>query len=137
MRDASLRGASLQGELEDQLALSDVARKKIAEADSQYSKLRDDLSGAMQLREASKANLGDLIRERDRLLDASRRGTSERDEIDAAIAETKATLAAAERETDEIKVELAELNRKALDLEKDRDDLEEGQTEGPEGDCRI
>jgi chromosome segregation protein len=124
MGDASLRGASLQGELEDQLALSDVARNKIAEADSQYSKLRDDLSRAMQLREASKATLGDLIRERDRLLDASRRGTSERDEIDAAIAETKVTLAAAEKETDEIKVELAELNKKALDLEKDRDDLE-------------
>ncbi len=124
MGDASLRGASLQGELEDQLALSDVARNKIAEADSQYSKLRDDLSRAMQLREASKANLGDLIRERDRLLDASRRGTSERDEIDAAIAETKVTLSAAEKETDEIKVELAELNKKALDLEKDRDDLE-------------
>ena len=124
IRDASLRGASLQGEMEDQLALSDVARKNIAEADSQYTKLRDDLSRAMQLREASKANLGDLIRERDRLLDASRRGTSERDEIDAAIAETRATVAAAERETDEIKVELAELNKKALDLEKDRDDLE-------------
>jgi chromosome segregation protein len=124
MGDAGLRGASLQGELEDQSALFDTAKKKIAEADSQYSKLRDDLSEAMRLREASKANLGDLIRERDRLLDASRRGTSERDEIDVAIEETKATLAAAERETEEIKAELAELNGKALDLEKDRDDLE-------------
>jgi chromosome segregation protein len=124
MGDAGIRGASLQGELEDQSALFDAARKKIAEADSQYSKLRDDLSGAMQIREALKANLGDLIRERDRLLDASRRGTSERDEIDVAIEETKATLAAAERETEEIKAELAELNKKALDREKDRDDLE-------------
>lgn len=124
MGDASLRGASLQGELEDQLAILDADKKKIAEADSQYSKLRDDLSGAMQHREASKAKLSDLIRERDRLLDTSRRGTSERDEIDVYIAETRATVAAAEKETEEIKSELAELNRKALDLEKDRDDLE-------------
>ena len=124
MRDASLRGASLQGELEDQLAHLKDAREKIAKADSQYSQLRDALSSAMKLQEESKAQRGDLIRERDRLLDASRRGTLEREEIDAAIAEAEAALSAADREAEEIKAELAELNKKALDLEKDRDDLE-------------
>jgi chromosome segregation protein len=124
MRDASLRGASLQGELEDQLAHLKDAREKIAKADSQYSQLRDALSSAMNLQEESKAQRGDLIRERDRLLDASRRGTLEREEIDAAIAEAEAALSAADREAEEIKAELAELNKRALDLEKDRDDLE-------------
>lgn len=124
MRDASLRSASLQGELEDQNAFLNETRETISEADSQYSQLRDELGSAMKLREESKAHLSDLIRERDRLLDASRRGTSEKEEIDAAILEANAAVAAADREADEISTELSELNKKALDLEKNRDDLE-------------
>ena len=40
MRDASLRGASLRGELDDQMADPVRAKEKIAKADAKYSILQ-------------------------------------------------------------------------------------------------
>ncbi len=123
IRDASIRQASLQGELEDQSDEAAKAREKISRADAQYSQLRDELAIARRTREDGKAKLGDLLRERDRLLDSTRRSTAEREEIAAYIAESCETIASAEREAALIRSELAVQNEKALSLEKDRDDL--------------
>lgn len=124
IRDASIRLASLQGELEDRSLEAGQARSKIAEADAQFARARDELAAARHDREDCKAKLGDLVRERDRLLDSTRRGTSEREEIAAYIAESSEAMAAADREAAQIKSELADLNHKALEMEKDRDDLD-------------
>lgn len=124
MRDTSLRGASLQGELEDQIEIAKAAQETISKVDAQYSLLKDQLAGNMRLKEEAKAKLADLIRERDRLLDAARRGTTEREELTAAISAIQSANAAAERELEEIKAQLAELNKAAYEMEKDRDDLE-------------
>ena len=124
MRDSSLRGASVRGEMEDQIESLNAAQEKISKADAQYSLLRDQLASHMRLREEAKAKLADRIRERDRLLDAARRSTAEREELTAAISATQASIAAAEKELAEIKDELAELNNAAFEMEKDRDDLE-------------
>jgi chromosome segregation protein len=124
MRDSSLRAASLRGELEDQIETLNAAKEKISQADAEYSLLRDQLAGSMRLREEAKTKLADLIRDRDRLLDGARRGTAEREEIATTISAAQAAVAAEDQEFEEIKAELAELNKKALELEKDRDDLE-------------
>jgi chromosome segregation protein len=124
IRDSSLRGASLQGELEDQTESLKAAQETISKADAKYSLLRDQLASHMRQREDAKAKLADLIRERDRLLDGARRGTAEREELTAAISATKGVIASSERELEEIKSELADLNKKAYEVERDRDDLE-------------
>jgi chromosome segregation protein len=124
MRDAELRCASLKGELEDQLKVQGDAKEKISQADAQFTMQRDQLSMATREREGSKAALSDLTRQRDRMLDSVRRSTAEHEEIDTLIAEVQASLAAAEGEAEAIKADLSLQNKKALDLEKERDELE-------------
>jgi chromosome segregation protein len=124
--DASLRKASLSGELDDQRELLRAAEESLARADAQYSLLRDDLAGARQIREEAKSKLGDLLRERDRLLDATRRGGLEREELSMGIKEALDALAGADHEAEQLKSELAALNGKAMEMERDRDDLESG-----------
>jgi chromosome segregation protein len=123
-RDASLRGASLRGEMDDQTATLNAAKERIAKADAAFSQLRDELSTARQLREEAKARLGDLVRERDRLLDFARRGGLEREDLAREIKEASDALATADHEAEQLKAELAALNNKALEMERDRDDLE-------------
>ncbi len=124
MRDASLRKASLQGELDDQTELLRAAEESLAKADAQYSLLRDGLAEARAIREEAKSKLGDLLRERDRLLDATRRGGLEKEELNLGIKEAQDALAGADKEADQLKAELAALNGKAMGMERDRDDLE-------------
>ncbi|HEX7445064.1 MAG TPA: AAA family ATPase, partial [Methanothrix sp.] len=126
MRDASLRKASLQGELDDQIQLLRAAEESLAKADAQYSLLRDGLAEARQIREEAKSKLGDLLRERDRLLDATRRGGLEKEELTLGIKEALDALAGADKEAEQLKTELAALNGKAMGMERDRDDLESG-----------
>ncbi len=122
--DAGLRKASLQGELDDATNALSAARGMLEKADTQFALLRDDLAQARQSREEAKTRLGDLMRERDRLLDASRRGGLEREELSIGIKEALDALASADHESEQLKAELADLNGKALGLERDRDDLE-------------
>lgn len=124
IRDASLRGAGIRGELDDQQQTLSDARNRIAQADAQYSKLRDELELERTRREDAKARLGDLVRERDRLLDMARRGTVEREDLSAGIAEISNAIDSVDKEAEQLKADLAHLNGKALDLERDRDDLE-------------
>ena len=107
MRDASLRKASLQGELDDQTDLLRAAEESLASADVQYSLLRDGLAEARAIREEAKSKLGDLLRERDRLLDATRRGGLEREELTLGIKEAQDVLAGADHEAEQLKAELA------------------------------
>ena len=124
MRDASLRKASLHGELDDQMALLRAAEESLAKADAQYSLLRDGLAEARAMREDAKSKLGDLLRERDRLLDATRRGGLEREELTQGIKEAQDALTGADREAEQLKTELAALNGKTMGMERDRDDLD-------------
>jgi chromosome segregation protein len=124
IRDASLRGASLRGELEDQLSLQEDARSSLAQADAKFSELRDDLAAARLSREDAKSKLGDLVRERDRILDATRRGGLEREELSAAIKEALDSLAGIDHDGELLKSELASLNSRAMHMERDKDDLE-------------
>ncbi|MCJ7445821.1 MAG: chromosome segregation protein SMC [Methanotrichaceae archaeon] len=124
IRDASLRLASLKGELGDQICVLSESKAKIANADVRYSQHMEALSQARDEREEAKSTLSDLIRERDRLLDASRRGNLEREELAAGIADALETLNRSGKEVDELKAELDSLNVNALELERDKDDLE-------------
>jgi len=126
VKGASLRGASLRGELDDQMRDLSAAQEKLAKADEKFALLRDELAGARQLREEAKTRLGDLVRERDRLLDATRRGDLEREELSAGIKEALDALASADHEAEQLKADLADLNGKAMEMEKDSDDLESG-----------
>jgi len=124
VRDASLRGASLRGELEDHMGMFTSVQERLAQADAKYSSLRDELALSRRLGEESKTRLGDLVRERDRLLDAARRGGLEREELSAGIKDSLDSLATLDHESEQLKSELATLNSRAMDMEKDRDDLE-------------
>ncbi|VVB72357.1 Chromosome partition protein Smc [uncultured archaeon] len=127
VRDASLRGASLRGELDDQMELLAAAKGSLERADAKYSLLRDDLAGARQLREDAKSKLGDLIRERDRLLDAARRGGLEREELSLGIKEAMDSLAGLDHEAEQLKRDVAAQNVLAMEMEQDKDDLEGSQ----------
>jgi chromosome segregation protein len=124
MRDSGLRGASLRGELAEKTEELSIAKRKIAEADIKYSVLRDELGKARGLWEELKVQQADLIRERDRLLDAARRRTLEKEELSIAAAEASESLASIDHEMGVLKSELAAFNSQAMDLEKDREDLE-------------
>jgi len=124
MRDASLRQASIKAELEDQLLLSAAAKESLTAADARFAGLRDDLSGARQIREEAKSRLGDQVRERDRLLDATRRAGLEREELSAGIKEALDSLAGLGHEAEKLRAEVAGLNDQAMQMERDRDDLE-------------
>jgi len=126
VKDASLREASLRGEMEDQTTDLSAAQERLAKADAKFTLLRDGLAEARQLREEAKTKLGDLVRERDRLLDATRRGSLEREELSVGVKEAMDALAGADHEAEQLKVDLAALNVKAMEMEKDRDDLESG-----------
>ncbi|MDD1739144.1 MAG: chromosome segregation protein SMC [Methanothrix sp.] len=122
--DASLRAASLRGELEDQLALQGKAQESLAQADARFTSLRDELAAARQAREEAKSSLGDLVRERDRLLDATRRSGLEKEELLSGIKEAEESLSSQEQDEKLLRSELSSLNSRAMSLEKDRDDLE-------------
>ena len=62
-----------------------LPRRNFPKADAQYLLLRDELAAARQLREEAKTRLGDLVRERDRLLDATRRAGLEKEELSKGI----------------------------------------------------
>jgi chromosome segregation protein len=124
MREASLRQASIKGEMDDQLQLSAAAQESLAAADAKFAGLRDELAGARQMREEAKSRLGDQVRERDRLLDASRRAGLEREELSAGIKEALDSLAGLDHEAGKLRAEVAALNDKAMQMERDRDDLE-------------
>jgi chromosome segregation protein len=124
IRDAGLRIAGLKGELEDRMLTLSEAEEKIAHADAHYSQLKNDLSLARQQREDVKTILADLVRERDRLLDATRRASVEREELASGNTEALDALARLSREEEDSKAELGALNSKALELERDLDDLD-------------
>ena len=46
IRDAGLRGASLRGELDDQIELQAEAKSSLSQADAKFSLLRDDLASS-------------------------------------------------------------------------------------------
>ncbi|NLH21890.1 MAG: chromosome segregation protein SMC [Methanothrix sp.] len=124
MGDESLRAASLRGELDDQLALQGKAQESLARADARFASLRDELAGARQIREAAKSSLGDLVRERDRLLDATRRSGLEKEELLSGIKEAEEGLSSLEQDEKQLRSDLSSLNSRAMSLERDRDDLE-------------
>jgi chromosome segregation protein len=124
MRDSGLRTASLRGELAEKTEVLSESKGKIAEADVKYSVLRDELGKARGLWEEFKVRQADLLRERDRLLDAARRRTLEKEELSVAAAEASESLASIDHEMGVLKSELATFNSQAMDLEKDREDLE-------------
>jgi chromosome segregation protein len=126
LRDASLRGASLRGELDDQMESLSAAQERLAKADAQFSFLRDDLAKSRHLREDAKIRLGDFVRERDRLLDATRRNSLEKEELSIGIKEALDAKADADHGAEQIKGELAAQNSKAMEMERDKDDLEAG-----------
>ncbi len=126
IEDSSIRKASLKGELDDQNVLLTASEDSLAREDAQFSALREELERARVTREEAKARLADLLRERDRLLDASRRGGLEREELSRAIKEAMDALASSDHEAERLKEELAGLNGRAMELERDRDDLEKG-----------
>ena len=126
IEDSSIRKASLKGELDDQNSLLSASMDSLAREDAQFTALREELERARVTREEAKAKLADLLRERDRLLDASRRGGLEREELSRAIKEALDSLASSDHEAERLKEELAGLNGRAMELERDRDDLEKG-----------
>lgn len=124
LNDAYIRRATIQAELDELKDELNSTRAKISETDVEYSQLRDELINVRNLQEDAKAKRGDLLRERDRLLDATRRRSGERKEVAEEIAEASETIATFGEESEQLRAELAELNRRALDLERERDDLD-------------
>lgn len=119
-----IRRASVQGELEEQGEAASAARHRIAQADIRYSELREELEEALGGRMKAKDRLGDLLRERDRILDSARRGSLDRDRLEALISQDLEALDEADREGRGIRSQVDEMHNRAVRLERERDDLE-------------
>jgi chromosome segregation protein len=124
LEDAAIRRASVCAEMEEHQGILDGARAGIAEADSRFSKLREQLEDVHRVKENARERLGVHLRERDRLLDFARRGSAEREDLQREVAEQAESMAVAERSGEALSAEQSALERKALDILRRRDELE-------------
>ena len=123
IRDAGIREASLVAELEEESERLEGVRSEIAEADVEYAQLRDEMVVVKRKREDVKTEMADLMRDRDRYLDAARRRSSDQEDICNQISEYEETIRSSEREAERIKREIDQLEERGRELERNGDDL--------------
>lgn len=124
IRDGSIRKASILAEVAEREESLQGYRDEIARADARYSGLRDELASVKRDVEETKSRASDLMRERDRHLDAARRRSIEREEAAMEIAEAKETASALQREKERIGGEQEGIEERISDIEEERDDLD-------------
>ncbi len=124
VRDGSIRKASILAEIAEREEALGGYREKIAKADARYADLRDQLSAAKKEVEEAKSRAADLMRERDRHLDAARRRSIEGEEAALEISEAKETMAGLDREKVRIVRDRKSLEDRISALEEERDDLD-------------
>lgn len=124
IRDAAIRKASLQADCDELMNDLEGYRTRIAQADAQYAKLRDSLVEEKGQREKTKTEMSDMMRERDRYLDAARRKSIEREENLNDISDAEDNLNKLDREESQLEKDMLRLNEKAGHLEEDKDDLD-------------
>ena len=124
IRDCSIRKASILAEVAEREESLQGYRAEIARADARYSGLRDELASVKRDAEGAKSRASDLMRERDRHLDAARRRSIEREEAAMEIAEAKETASALQREEERIGREREGIEERISVLAEERDDLD-------------
>ena len=124
IRDCSIRKASILAEVAEKEESLQGYRDEIARADARYSGLRDELASVKRDAEGAKSRASDLMRERDRHLDAARRRSIEREEAAMEIAEAKETASALQREEERIGREREGIEERISVLAEERDDLD-------------
>ncbi len=124
VRDGSIRKASILAEIAEREETLSGYREKIARADARYAELRDQLSAVKKELEEAKSRTADLMRERDRHLDAARRRSIEGEEAALEISEAKEAMAAFDREKERIVRDRKGLEDRISNLEEERDDLD-------------
>ncbi len=124
IRDASIRKASILAEIQEREETLASYREKIARADARYAEVRDRLAIAKKEVEEAKSRVADLMRERDRHLDAARRRSIEREEAAIEISEAREAMAGLDRERGRIGRERDELEERISIFEEERDDLD-------------
>ncbi len=121
IRDASIRKASLEGELEDQNDLLQQAEESLSREDAQFSALREELERARGTGRRPRQSL-ETCCESETVCWMPREGGPGKRGALRAIKEAMDALAGSDHEADQLKEELAGLNSRAMELEKDRDD---------------
>ncbi len=124
IRDGSIRKASILAEIQEREEALASYREKIARADARYAEVRDRLVAVKKEVEEAKSRAADLMRERDRHLDAARRRSIEREEAAIEISEARETMAGLDRERGRIGRERQELEERISIFEEERDDLD-------------
>jgi chromosome segregation protein len=122
--DGSIRKASILAEIAEREEAFEGYREKIARADARYAELRDQLSAVKREWEEAKSRVADLMRERDRHLDAARRRSIEGEEAAFEISEAKETAAGLDREKERILRDQKNLEDRISAIEEERDDLD-------------
>jgi len=123
IRDAGIREASLIAELEEERERLEAVLSEIAEADVEYAQLRDEMAVVKRKREEVKTEMADLMRDRDRYLDAARRRSGDQEDICSQISEYEETIRRSEREAERIERELDLLEERGRELKRNDDDL--------------
>ena len=124
VRDGSIRKASIIAEIAEREEVLGGCREKIAKADARYAELRDQLSAVKRELEEAKSRAADLMRERDRHLDAARRRSIEGEEAAVEISEAKEAMAGLDREKERIVRDRKGFEDRIAVLEEERDDLD-------------
>jgi len=124
VRDGSIRKASILAEIEEREETLGGYREKIARADARYAELRDQLAAVKKELEKAKSRVADLMRERDRHLDAARRRSIEGEEAAVEISEAKETIGGLGREKERIIRDRRGFEDRISVLEEERDDLD-------------
>jgi chromosome segregation protein len=124
IRDGSIRRASVLAEVQEREEQLQGYRDEIARADARYAGLRDQLSSVKKEVEEAKSRAGDLMREKDRHLDAARRRSLQKEEAAFEISEAMETASGLQRERERILRDRGVLEDRISDLEEERDDLD-------------
>jgi chromosome segregation protein len=116
IREIKLEAASVKSDVKDRRGELAEVEEQIAAADAEYDELRAELQERKQALETAKAERNDRQREKDRLLDDSRRRAEEIAEIEETIADQREQIPQVEAEIDDAESELqkARANREQI-----------------------
>lgn len=129
VNDEGLRKENINSELSERRNELKLLQSKINDVDARFAKTRDKLSELKNEREEIKNEKSELIREENRLLDAVRRKSAEKRDIENEIEDAREKIESSDSDTRSVQHEIDKLNEKIESLNKDLDDLESNRSQ--------
>lgn len=124
LTEEGIRKGSMLAEIGELNSILSVAQTKIEEVDMKFADTRDRLTKLREETERKKSEKNEMLRAKDRLLDAIRRKSSEESEVKREMENAEERISESEIEMRRIHSELKELEKKVGKMSEDVSDLE-------------